>query len=73
MINVTSNEGTVDVHEVSGSSRQIMSELCCIIAAVCQGWAEDEEDSETIRKNMIEAIARTLLITEDKIIGKKVN
>lgn len=73
MIKVTSNEGTVDVHEVSGSVTQIMFEGCCIVAAVCQGWAEDEEDSETIRKNMIEEIARTLLITEGKIIGKKVN
>ena len=73
MIKVTANEGTVDVHEVSGSGTQIMSEICYIVAAVCQGWSEDEEESELIRKNMIEAIARTLLVTEGKINGKKVN
>lgn len=73
MIKVTSNEGVVDVHDASGSRRQIMSELCCIVAAVCQGWSEDEEDSEFIRKLMIETIASTLLMAEDKIIGKKVN
>ena len=73
MIKVTSNEGTVDVHEISGRGTQIMSELCCIVAAVCEVWSGDEEDCEVIRKNMIEAIARTLLITERKIIGKKVN
>ena len=73
MIKVTADKGNVSVHEVSGNGVQIMSELCCIVAAVCQGWSEDEYDREENEKAMIECVARTLLNAEDNLNGKKVN
>lgn len=73
MIRVTSNNGIVDVHEVSGNGVQVMSDLCCIVAAVCQGWCEDEEDSEGMKRRMILSVARTLLMAEEELNGKKVD
>ena len=73
MIKVTADKGDVNIHEVSGNGAQIMSELCCIVAAVCQGWSEDEEDSEGMKKSMIRCVARTLIGAEDKLNGKKVD
>ena len=75
MIKVTANKGEVDVHEVSGNAVQIMTELCCIVAAVCQGWCEDEEDSEGMKTFMIKRVADALSWSESegKLNGKKVN
>ena len=73
MIKVSANRCNVKIHEVSGSGIDIISELCCIVVAICQGWCSDEEDSEGMKKSMIDYVAKTLLENEEFLNGKKVD
>lgn len=63
MIKVTANKGCVDVAEVAGTGHNVMSELCCIVDAVCTGWCsdEDEEIRDDMKRSMIKTVAYTLL------------
>lgn len=62
MIKVNCNDGIVNVENVSGSGVQVMSELCCIVDAVCTGWCSDEEESirDNLKGEMIRTVAHAL-------------
>lgn len=75
MIKVTCNEGMVNVHEVNGSGIRIISELCCIVAAVCEGWCSDEEESirDFMKHVMILQVASALKEHEVLLHGEEVS
>ena len=60
MIKVVVNRGTVDIAEICGNGLTLMSELCCLVKAVCTAFCEDEEDSKEMTKEMILAVAEAL-------------
>lgn len=63
MIKVKCEKSYVYVDEMRGKSGQIMSELCCIVDAVCTGFCshEPEEIKDYMRTKMIRTIAEILL------------
>lgn len=66
MINVNANNGRVVIKHAEGTAVILMSELCCIVNAVCTAFCEDEENSEEMRKGMIITIADALKSKEDR-------
>lgn len=69
MIKVTVNKNECEVHEASGTGVIIMSELCLIVKAVCSGFAQDEDNPKAFCSNMVLAVARALMIAEQKEWG----
>ena len=63
MIKVKGEKGYVHVDEMEGNLGQIMSELCCIVDAVCTGFCSDEPEQikDYMRTKMIRTIAEALI------------
>ena len=73
MIKVEVNKGYVDIKELSGTGINIMSELCCLVKAVCQGYCEDEDNSKEKCSHMVLAVADALEFAEKTgFVGKKI-
>ena len=66
MIKVTANNGEVIVKRAEGTALILMTELCCIVKAVCTGFCKDEENSEAMIESMVIAIADALKCVEIK-------
>ena len=64
MIKVKVNRGKVDIEEMEGNGVNLMSEACCIVKAICTAFCEDETDKESMTKDMIFTIAKTLMLVE---------
>lgn len=60
MIKVVVNRGNVDIAEVCGNGLTLMSELCCLVKAVCTAFCEDEKDSREMTREMVLAVANAL-------------
>lgn len=60
MIKVVVNRGNVDIKEICGNGLTLMTELCCLVKAVCTAFCEDEEDSKELIKEMVLAVADAL-------------
>lgn len=61
MIKSEVNKGHVYIKEIEGNGLTIMSELCCLVKAVCMGFCEDEKDSEGMTSRMILSVADALI------------
>ena len=46
MIKSEVNKGEVTLTQVEGTGLTIMSELCCLVKAVCTGFFADEENAD---------------------------
>lgn len=66
MIKVTANNGEVIVKRAEGTALILMTELCCIVKAVCTGFCKDEENSEELIKAMVISISDALRYVEIK-------
>lgn len=64
MIKSEVNKGEVTIMEVEGTGLTIMSELCCLVKAVCIGYCADEEHSEEMTSTMVLHIAEALKVME---------
>lgn len=65
MIDVKVNMGTVDIKCAKGSGLHLMSELCCLVNAVCTGYCENEEHSKEMTSRMILMVADALKFGEE--------
>ena len=61
MINVTCDKGNVHVAKMEGNALEIMSELCCIVDAICGAWCSDEKVS--LKNDMQTAMIRSVAVT----------
>ena len=65
MIKSEVNKGEVNIIEANGDGYTLMSELCCIVKAVCTGYCRDEEHSEEMRKQMVLTVVTALKCAEN--------
>lgn len=68
MIKIEVNRGKVDIKEAEGNGFVLMSELCCIVKAICSAFCENEPDSKEMQSKMILSVAEALVAAEDKDI-----
>ena len=65
MIKLEANKGEVNIIEAHGDGYTLMSELCCIVKAVCTGYCKDEEHSKEMTKDMVLSVAVALRCAEN--------
>ena len=65
MIKLEANKGEVTIIEASGDGYTLMSELCCIVKAVCTGYCKDEDKSKEMTKKMVLTVAVALKCAEN--------
>lgn len=65
MIKLEANKGEINIIEASGDGYTLMSELCCIVKAVCTGYCKDEDKSKEMTKHMVLCVAVALKCAEN--------
>lgn len=65
MIKSEVNKGEVSLTHVEGTALTIMSELCCLVKAVCTGFFADEEHSKEMTSRMVLMVADALKFGEE--------
>ena len=71
MIKAEVNKGNVDIIEAEGNGLVLMSELCCMVKAVCTAYFEDEEHSKEMTRRMVLAVADALKVGEESMQADK--
>ena len=64
MIKLTVNLGECNIEEASGTGVTLISELCVIVKAVCDGYSKDEDNSKGFSNSMVLAVVHALLACE---------
>lgn len=64
MIKITIDRGDCNIEEASGTGLTLMSELCVIVKAVCDGYSKVEDNSKELCSNMVLSVAHALLAGE---------
>ena len=60
MIKAEVNGGNVNIKDAKGNGVVLMSELCCLVKAVCIAYSEDEIDSKGMAREMVLLVADAL-------------
>lgn len=65
MIKVEVKRGAVDIKEAEGNGLCLMSELCCLVKAICTAYNEDESNKDELTSNMVLMVADALKYGEE--------